>query len=268
MRTTLIAVALVVAACGGGADAETSEVPDAAATTTTTVETPTTTVAPTTTTTTVPEPSLADLSEGELASLMGLCAGGHFDPQVAEFELQAMVGHSGLPSDVGAALQNAHDEWAAGADIHDALAALAPVCAEAGVESPEQATETTVAAVPATVTITIGDLSLEGMIDACPVEAIDAGEPWIVQPREPWVAADGTEWRVESLSVDRQTEWTWNFSVSDGTHRLYANDEWELPFEPEVGEGTATFHTVFQDSLASVSGGWPDTEGTVAIICG
>lgn len=57
----------------------------------------------------------------------------------------------------------------------------------------------------------------------------------------------------------------WSFSFTDGTHRL--SHERQPAFEADLTSSTAAFDKIFSDSLASISGGWPDTAGTITITC-
>ena len=273
LAPALAVAALALASCGGGSSSETSAAPAVTepATQTTSPAGPTappstlaatTTVAPTTTEAAV---TFASLTEYQREIVGGICAAAA-EPAGATigdvWRLEVAAGYSGVPE-----LEAA---WVAlGADGSDAdlLAAASPICADLGwASSAVPAPTTTRAASQAFITIEVGELYLENSVGGCPMDEISAGEYWIASTSEPWLTADGEELEVR-LSVDATAaDLGWSFSITNSPSRLISSSQRQT-LEADLAPRLAVFSTVFDDQLASISGGWPDTPGTVTITC-
>ena len=265
---------LALTACGGGsadpvatsADATTTS-SAVAATSTTTSATATTAVA--TTTTTEPGVTYASLNDRGKEEVDRICASVAEPSQNLIGEttyMSVVIGEVGVP-DLEAA-------WSQ-IDIADRAALLeaaAPICADLAWSPPvTTATTTTVVEAMATVTIKIGDfVDLSGETEGCPMDEILADEYWVGPHRDHWTDSAGEEWEV-NLSVDATDgDLKWGFSLTSLTqssHRLTSDHANESRFTADVTEDFAVFETFFDDQLASISGGYPDTAGTVVIMC-
>lgn len=281
-RTAVIAFALVIAACGGATEGgETTEATPAGTETTvptpTTTEAPPTTVAPTTTTTAAPAGVYASLSDEQRTVVDQVCQAAINEGTIWETTFYEVVtGYSGVPEledalaevtrvEDGMTMIPTSEERATAAEL------AAPICNQIGWEASAVAAPTTAAPVAvATVSVEIGELQLTGEVEGCPPAEVAAGEYW-VGPNDDveWQDTNGTPWSID-LSVDATSgDLLWSFSFTGGspTHRLISYHENQSTFESDVSAESATFETIFNDSLASVSGGWPDTPGTITITC-
>lgn len=267
MYRVILVLAVMAGACGGGAAQD--EGPETTTTTVAADPGPTTTTTVVATTTTEAAVTLADLSEGQLTTLELFCFG-FFDPAILEGELEANVGAEWLPPPFVELVQVAHDAVQSGTDPNEAIGVIGPACDDFGIVAEAVETTTTEAEVPAALTIQIGDLTFAGEVPGCPLDAIDAGEDVYLafaNRQLPLTSSDGGDWEVESLSFGGGAEGTWSFSIVGENHRLYSNDQDGHTLDVLIEGNTGVFTSVFQDQLAGISGGIPDTEGTVTITC-
>ena len=274
-RLLAVAFAIAIAACGGSDSVATTAPPPAgdsattttAQATTTTAATTTTTEAPTTTTTAEPAITFASLNEGQQEVVDRICKAAADPSQrgilVGEVTiLTVLVGETGVP-----ALEVAWTEIGQDPAAWDArLEAAAPICADLAWTPQEATTTTTVVEASATVTIEIGDFVLAGETEGCPPAEILVGTYWVGPNRDSWTDGAGEDWTV-SLSVDASDgDLKWSFST-DGAQRWVSYHVNQSAFESEVTAEMGIFDTIFSDQVAAVSGGKPDTPGTVTIVC-
>lgn len=231
-----------------------STVPDT--TTSATVSTTTSSSTPTTAVGLV----FADLDVEQQRLVDSVCRGEFFDEITY---LEVVTGASGVPE-----LEEAFVELGADASDEDLHAAARPIC-DAIAWEPVGNTPTTDQAVVgmASVEAALGDVTVTGEVDGCPMTTILAGERWSTG-RQTMADTDGGEWMVE-LMVDASVDpFGWSFSFTQSPHRVSSFHEFQSPpMESEIGSEVAVFETVFNDSLSTISGGWPDTTGVLTITC-
>lgn len=259
----LFLAALVVAACGGGSTDGADSTVTTVDTTTTAAAAVTTTVAPTTTTTD-PGITYASLDDGQKELVDRICATAADPTQnlVGEVTyMEVITGFIGIPD-----LEAAWSEIDI-ADRSALLEAAAPICADLNWSPPPATTTTTILEAMASVTVLIGDIQIQGETPGCPMTEILANEHWFGPNREDWTDINGEAWEV-NMSVDAtEGDLKWSFSFTQSPHRLISYHLNESRFEADVTEDTGVFNTYFGDSLASISGGYPDMPGTIAITC-
>jgi len=271
-----LAIALVGAACASSSSGSPEPTSTTAPTVTTaapsTTEEPvaaTSSTAATPATTTSLAFDAATLTPDEADVLRQIClvANGEI-PEEQPMDLLNTLFRGNVPAPPG--MLAIVDEAAAtmatpGGNIWDALAPLKSECDN--LDLPAAATP---AMAPADVQIQVGDLvNLTGKVEGCPPDDILAGEYWIGANGETWLDQDGNEWTVDLSVNTTDGDLEWSFSITQGSHRLTSYFVYETVFQAYLDDpGTALFETRFGDSLSGISGGWPDTDGFVKIVCG
>ena len=265
------AFAVLVSACGGADSAATTTTAlavDPTTPDTTTAAVVTTTTEAATTTTTEPAITFASLDQDQQEVMNRICLAATDRSQrdmVGDVTILIVIsGEIGLP-----ALEEAWAEFGqdASAEVWDArLDATVPICQDIAWSPLVPTTTTTAVASSAAVTVQIGDFMIEGETEGCPSAEILAGEYWVGPNRDTWTDSDGEPWTV-SMSVDASDgDLKWSFSL-DGSQRWVSYHVNQSTFTSDVTADKAVFETIFNDQIASISGGKPDTAGTVTITC-
>jgi hypothetical protein len=270
LLAVLAAGVLVLTACGGesadpiATSADVTTTSSAVAATTTTISA-TATTAVATTTTTEPGVTYSSLNDRQKEEVDRICASVANPSQSLIGEptyMSVVIGEVGVPD-----LEAAWSEI----DIADRTALLdaaAPICTDLDWSPPAATATTTVVEAMASVVVKIGEIQIQGETQGCPMTEILANEYWVGPNRDHWTDITGEEWEV-NLSVDAtEGDLKWSFSLTQSPHRLTSYHVHESRFTADVTEDLAVFETFFDDQLASVSGGYPDTPGTVVISCG